>query len=170
MVVARTAEAHRALTEAMAARAVERHYVALVWGVPTSPRGVIDAPIGRSVRRRTRMAVRASGRDARTAYTVREVLDEGRRALLDCALETGRTHQIRVHLSSIGHPVVGDAAYGGLRAGSGIERPFLHARSIAFEHPTSGARIEIDEPLPVDLQTLLDRLRSGSPDSAGAAG
>ena len=170
IVIARSPEAHRVLSEALAARAVARRYLALVWGVPSAPRGVVDAPIGRSVRRRTRMAVRATGREARTGYTVREELDGGRCSLLECVLETGRTHQIRVHLASIGHPVVGDAVYGGARSGVAIDRPFLHAAALGFDHPVSGARIELSEPLPVELEDLLRRLRADPPGSAGAAG
>jgi 23S rRNA pseudouridine1911/1915/1917 synthase len=109
------------------------------------------------------MAVRAAGRAARTAYDVREELDGKRFALLDCALETGRTHQIRVHLASIGHPVVGDATYGGARPDVGLHRPFLHAVALAFEHPATGERIEVSEPLPEELETLLGELRTSSP-------
>jgi 23S rRNA pseudouridine1911/1915/1917 synthase len=163
MLVARSLAAYDALVDALAARSIERRYVALVWGVPSAPRGVVDAPIGRSVRRRTRMAVRAAGRAARTAYDVREELDGKRFALLDCALETGRTHQIRVHLASIGHPVVGDATYGGARPDVGLHRPFLHAVALAFEHPVTGERIEVTEPLPEELERLLGELRTSSP-------
>ncbi|MEX0664616.1 MAG: RluA family pseudouridine synthase [Acidimicrobiia bacterium] len=171
LLVARSPVAYDTLVRAMAAREIERQYVALVWGVPDAPRGVIDAPIGRSVRRRTRMAIRAAGRAARTGYEVREELDNRRFALLDCSLETGRTHQIRVHLSSIGHPVVGDATYGGSRADTGVERPFLHAAALSLDHPVSGERVEVHEPLPEDLEALLGRLRgSASPGSVGVAG
>jgi 23S rRNA pseudouridine1911/1915/1917 synthase len=171
LVVARSNAAYEGLVRALAAREIERRYVALVWGVPAAPRGVIDAPIGRSVRRRTRMAVRASGREARTGYEVREELDGARFALLDCTLETGRTHQIRVHLASIGHPVVGDASYGGARPGAGVERPFLHAAVLSLCHPVSGERLRFAEPLPEDLEAVLTGLRRpGPPGSAGVAG
>jgi 23S rRNA pseudouridine1911/1915/1917 synthase len=171
LLVAHSRAAYDALVAAMAARTIERRYVALVWGVPAAPRGVIDAPIGRSIRRRTRMAIRAAGRAARTSYDVREELAGAKLALLGCSLETGRTHQIRVHLASIGHPVVGDATYGGSRADMGVDRPFLHASALALDHPVSGQRIEVQEPLPADLDALLRRLRgSGSPGSVGVAG
>jgi len=170
LVVARSSVAYDALVEMMAARTVDRRYVALVWGVLSSPRGLVDAPIGRSVRRRTRMAVRASGREARTAYRVQEEFGDARVSLLECVLETGRTHQIRVHLASIGHPVVGDAAYGGARPGVELDRPFLHAAALGFAHPVTGARVEVEEPLAEDLDGVLSRLRAGSSDSAGAAG
>jgi 23S rRNA pseudouridine1911/1915/1917 synthase len=170
MVVARSVTAYDALTAALAARTVDRRYLALVWGVPAAARGVVDAPIGRSLRRRTRMAIRASGRGARTAYAVNEELSGGRLSLLECRLETGRTHQIRVHLASIGHPVAGDAAYGGAREGLDLDRPFLHAAFLAFDHPRTGERVELAEALPEDLERVLGRLRAGSPDSAGAAG
>lgn len=162
LVVARSPAAYAELVRALAAREIERRYVALVWGVPDAPRGIIDAPIGRSIRRRTRMAVRASGRAARTGYEVREELDGARFALLDCTLETGRTHQIRVHLTSIGHPVVGDATYGGARPDVGVERPFLHAASLAFLHPVSGEPIRLEEPLPDELEAVLTALRRPS--------
>jgi 23S rRNA pseudouridine1911/1915/1917 synthase len=105
------------------------------------------------------MAVRTSGRDARTAYTVRD--DFERVALLECALETGRTHQIRVHLGAIGHPVVGDELYGGRRAGLGAEldRPFLHAHRLGFSHPRTGDRVELESPLPPELARVLVILR-----------
>jgi len=171
LVVARSGPAYEGLVRALAAREIERRYVALVWRVPDAPRGIIDAPIGRSVRRRTRMAVRASGREARTGYEVREELDGGRFALLDCSLETGRTHQIRVHLASIGHPVVGDATYGGARPDAGVDRPFLHAASLALRHPVSGEALHLEEPLPEDLQAVLTQLRRpGPPGSVGVAG
>ncbi len=118
LVVARSAAAYDGLVEMLAAHDVERRYDALVWGVPDSPRGVIDAPIGRSIRRPTRMSVREGGREARTAYEVVATYREPDVARLVCRLETGRTHQIRVHLLAIAHPVVGDAAYGGKRPGT----------------------------------------------------
>ena len=159
LVVARSRPAYDELVRALAAREIERRYVALVWGVPDAPRGIIDAPIGRSIRRRTRMAVRASGREARTGYEVREELDGTRFALLDCSLETGRTHQIRVHLMSIGHPVVGDATYGGARPDVGVDRPFLHAAALSLRHPVSGEVLRLEEPLPDELEAVLTALR-----------
>ncbi|HEX5586162.1 MAG TPA: RNA pseudouridine synthase, partial [Acidimicrobiia bacterium] len=133
--------------------------LALVWGHLDSPRGVVDAPIGRSIRRPTRMAVREGGRRARTAYEVRTEYTAPAVSLVHCALETGRTHQIRVHLQAIGHPVVGDAAYSGARPGVTIERPFLHAAALAFAHPVDGTPIRVEEPLPDELTAVLDQLR-----------
>ncbi len=129
-----------------------------MWGHLDSPRGAIDAPIGRSVRRPTRMAVREGGRTARTTYVVRAAYREPVVSLLACTLETGRTHQIRVHLQAIGHPVVGDASYGGARPGLDLGRPFLHATAVAFAHPITGERIVVEEPLPPELAAVLDRL------------
>jgi 23S rRNA pseudouridine1911/1915/1917 synthase len=91
-----------------------------------------------------------------------EVFEEPRVALLECTLETGRTHQIRVHLQAIGHPVVGDPTYGGARQGVALDRPFLHAARLAFAHPVTGERIEVAEPIPADLDAVLDRLRAAS--------
>jgi 23S rRNA pseudouridine1911/1915/1917 synthase len=170
LVVARSVRAYDALVRALGSREVTRRYLALVWGVPDSPRGVIDAPIGRSTRRRTRMAVRSSGRDARTRYEVRERLRDDRLSLLSCELETGRTHQIRVHLAAIGHPVAGDAPYGGLRPGLELTRPFLHATVLGFLHPVSGVRVELEEPLPEDLTGALEAARRPPPGSVGEAG
>jgi 23S rRNA pseudouridine1911/1915/1917 synthase len=158
MLVARTPRAYDALVDALAAHEVERRYLALVWGIPEARVGVIDAPIGRSIRVPTRMAVRQGGKPARTHYEVVEEFPEAGVALLECRLETGRTHQIRVHVAAIGHAVVGDAAYGGQRASLPIERPFLHAAALGFDHPVTGERIEVTEPLPPDLASVLARL------------
>jgi len=155
LAVARTPRAYDDLVHQLAARTVERRYVALVWGRLASPRGVIDAPIGRSESRRTRMAVRETGKPARTEYDVRTVYERPLVSLLDLKLETGRTHQIRVHLNAIGHPVVGDATYGGARDSLPLARPFLHAASLAFDHPVTGERLQFDDPLPAELQAVL---------------
>ena len=158
LLVARSPRAYAVLTAALAARSVERRYLALVWGVPDARRGVVDAPIGRSVRTPTRMAVREGGRDARTEYAVEREYTSPAVSLLACTLETGRTHQIRVHLAAIGHPVVGDVAYGGARAALALDRPFLHAAELAFAHPVSGEPRRYSSPLPRELQALLDEL------------
>lgn len=160
MVVARNPSSYRWLVEQLSHHAVERVYVALVWRHPEHDRGVIDAPIGRSRRDPLRMTVTVEGRPARTRFVVdRRFTDPVEVALLTCRLETGRTHQIRVHLSSVGHPVVGDPIYGGRRASFPVDRPFLHARHLAFVHPRSGERVSFDSPLPGDLTEVLDRLR-----------
>ena len=155
LVVARSEEAHRLLQQALAQRRIEREYLALVEGRPPARSGTIDAPIGRDPRVRTRMAVDGSGaREARTHFTLERALAET--SLLQLRLETGRTHQIRVHLQAIGHPVCGDPEYG--TAGLlGLERQFLHATRLAFEHPLTGRRVEVRSPLPEDLQRALDR-------------
>jgi len=158
LVVARSSRAYEVLVAMLAAHEVERRYLALVWGTLDTPRGVVDAPIGRSVRRPTRMAVREGGRGARTRYEVRVQYRDPAVSLLECRLETGRTHQIRVHLQAIGHPVVGDAAYGGVRAALSMGRPFLHAARLAFDHPITHRRVEVDEELTPDLTVVLARL------------
>jgi 23S rRNA pseudouridine1911/1915/1917 synthase len=158
LVVARTPDAYDGLVRALATRAVERRYLALVWGTPDSMQGAIDAPVGRSTARRTRMTVRAGGRAARTAYEVERTYPDVGVALLECRLETGRTHQIRVHLAAIGHPVVGDAAYGGARARIALDRPFLHAARLSFDHPVTGEHLAFEEP----LAAVLDRLAPAS--------
>ena len=162
LVVARSARAYESLVAQLGDRSVERVYDAMVWGVPAARRGIVDAPIGRSESRRTRMAVRAEGRQARTAYSVGSTWSAPVVARLECRLETGRTHQIRVHMDAIGHPIVGDAAYRGVRDSLPLRRPFLHAAQLAFSHPVSGARVEFTDPLPADLVAVLDRL--GPPD------
>ena len=155
LVVARSEEAHRLLQRALAARRIEREYLALVEGRPPARSGTIEAPIGRDERVRTRMSVGGvSPREARTHFTLDRALP--RTSLLRLRLETGRTHQIRVHLQAIGHPVCGDPEYG--TAGLlGLERQFLHATRLSFEHPFTGAHVEVDSPLPADLQSALER-------------
>ncbi|HEV7861102.1 MAG TPA: RluA family pseudouridine synthase [Acidimicrobiia bacterium] len=158
MVVARSAVAYDALTAALSAREVERRYLALAWGRFDAHRGTIDAPIGRSATRRTRMAVRESGKDARTGYEVLTQYGHPVCALVECRLETGRTHQIRVHLAAIDHPVVGDGTYGGDRHPLRPGRPFLHAHALALVHPTTGQRLEFTDPLPPELAAVLTAL------------
>lgn len=161
VVVARTERAYEALVGDLAAHRVEREYAAMVVGRPEPGRGVIDAPIGRSSRSATRMTVTAAGKHARTHFEVVEHFDGPVVAsLIDCALETGRTHQIRVHLAAIDHPVLGDDTYGGKRPEAGLTRPFLHAQKLAFTHPATGAHVEYTSPLPDDLVSVLDRFRA----------
>ena len=160
LAVARSVRGYESLVAQLADRSVDRLYRALVWGRPSSPRGMIDAPIGRSGARRTRMAVRSAGKEARTEYEVVESFARPLCSLLECRLETGRTHQIRVHLSAIGHPVVGDGTYGGSRDSIVIERPFLHAATLGFDHPATGDRLRFEEPLPADLTTVLEGLHA----------
>ena len=160
LVVARTDAAAEALIEQFADHSATRVYRALVWGHPEAPHGIIDAPIGRSKRDPLKMAVVADGRWARTEYRVLERFDRpAELALLECELETGRTHQIRVHLSSINHPLVGDPVYGQRRPKLGVERPFLHAAQLAFEHPGTGEMVQYESPLAADLQQRLDSLQ-----------
>jgi 23S rRNA pseudouridine1911/1915/1917 synthase len=160
LIVAKTDEAHERLVEAMKAREIERHYVALVNGSPSTDRGKIDAPVGRNPKHRTRMAVVPEGRPAVTWFTVRERFETS--SLLDVRLETGRTHQIRTHLASIGHPIIGDSAYGrdpSLARSLGVSRPFLHARRLAFAHPINGEPMEFISELPPDLASVLERVK-----------
>ena len=160
LVVARSEEAHRLLQEALRKRLIEREYVALVEGLPPARTGTIEAPIGRHPRIRTRMAVGGTAsREARTHFTLERSLPGV--SLLRLRLDTGRTHQIRVHLQAIGHPVCGDPEYG--TAGAlGLTRQFLHATRLAFAHPITGEPIEVVSPLPQDLREALERAESGS--------
>jgi len=158
LVVARTPDAYRSLTAQLAARSVSRKYLALACGALESEAGVVDAPIGRSFRDPTRMAVAVGGRAARTHYRVLARYAEPLEAsYLELRLETGRTHQIRVHLGAIGHPVVGDARYRGDRRRSGCARPFLHATGLAFVDPATGGEVAFSSPLPADLASVLER-------------
>jgi 23S rRNA pseudouridine1911/1915/1917 synthase len=159
MVVARSSEAFDELVAMMAARRVTRIYDALVWGHPEAASGIIDAPIGRDQRDPMRMAVVVNGRAARTHYDTVSVYDIPEVTLLRCRLETGRTHQIRVHLSAVDHPVVGDATYGGARDGLDVPRPFLHAARLSFDHPVTGERLDLSSALPADLVAVLARCR-----------
>ncbi len=160
LVVARTPRAYESLVAQLSDRSVERRYRSLVWGHPESPRGVVDAPIGRSPRHPTQMAVVADGKEARTRYEVVATFTEPTdTALVVCRLETGRTHQIRVHLGAIGHRVVGDDRYQGIRESIDLHRPFLHAERLAFDHPGSGERVVFDSELPADLAAVLAALR-----------
>jgi 23S rRNA pseudouridine1911/1915/1917 synthase len=154
LIVSRSEEAHRLLQAALSDGQIEREYLALVQGRPPARSGTIDAPIGRDPRVRTRMAVGGlHPREARTHFTLDRALKSS--SLLRLRLETGRTHQIRVHLQAIGHPVCGDPEYG--TAGLfGLERQFLHATRLAFDHPLTGERVEVVSPLPEDLARALE--------------
>jgi len=162
VIVARSEEAHAALQDAIRRRKVERRYDALVRGHPRSRSGRIDAPIGRDRRDPTRRSLDTDERrEAVTHFELRERLPA--HALLDVRLETGRTHQIRVHLAAIDLPVAGDPRYG-VKGDLGLERQFLHAYRLRFAHPVTGARIAVESPLPADLQAALTAARcvSGS--------
>jgi 23S rRNA pseudouridine1911/1915/1917 synthase len=157
LVVARTDRAVSSLIGQFADHSASRVYDSIVWGVPEAPHGVIDAPIGRSRRDPTRMAVVADGRAARTDYrVVGSYRSPATVSRLECRLETGRTHQIRVHLSSIDHPLVGDPVYGQRRPNLGLQRPFLHASRLAFDHPATGERVSFESELADDLRRWLD--------------
>jgi 23S rRNA pseudouridine1911/1915/1917 synthase len=171
LVVARTLQAHAALVEALREHAVQREYLALCVGNLTGG-GTVDKPIGRHRTDRLRMAVRSDGRAATTHYRIEERLP--RHTLLRVILETGRTHQIRVHLAHIGHPLVGDPLYGGRRqlvaglqpaqiaALAQFRRQALHAAKLEFDHPVSGKTISVESALPADFALLLSALRAGS--------
>jgi 23S rRNA pseudouridine1911/1915/1917 synthase len=158
MVVARDEEARRALSDQIKAREVTREYLALVEGTMGSRTGTIDAPLGRDRRKRTRRAVRGAGeREARTHFEVIEVLAAD--TYLRAKLETGRTHQIRVHFAAINHPVAGDREYGA-KGRHGLERQFLHAARLSFRHPGTGEELSFESELPADLAAALERARS----------
>lgn len=158
LLVARTEDAYQVLVAAIRHREVGRVYTALVEGRLGAPTGTIEAPIGRDATRPTRRAITHTGKHARTHYEVVEVFEESDVSLLEVSLETGRTHQIRVHMASIGHPVVGDVTYGATRKDLFGERTFLHASRIEFTHPVSRAPLTVESPLPPDLTTALSGL------------
>jgi 23S rRNA pseudouridine1911/1915/1917 synthase len=162
LIVARTEDAHRALTADLAARKVGRTYTSLVHGLFSVPTGTIDAPIGRDPSRPTRRAVIPTGKPAVTHYEVIEEFPGHEVSLLDVRLETGRTHQIRVHLAAIDHPIIGDRTYSPFNTRVKSPRVFLHARRVRLTHPVTGAVLEVESPLPPDLSGVLDRLRSGA--------
>ena len=157
MIVARNEASQRALAAQIKRREVVREYLALVEGGLESRIGTIDAPLGRDRRRRTRQAVRGAGeREARTHFEVIEVLPAD--TLVRARLETGRTHQVRVHFAAIGHPIAGDPEYGG-KGRHGLSRQFLHSARLSFHHPTTGKEMIFESPLPADLQAALERAR-----------
>jgi 23S rRNA pseudouridine1911/1915/1917 synthase len=159
LLVARSEGAYEALSTAIRERRVERRYLALVRGAPRSRTGRITAPIGRDRVDRTRHSLDTeTPRDAVTWFELREALPE--RTLLEVRLETGRTHQIRVHLEAIGLPVSGDPVYG-VGGDLGLERQFLHAHRLRLEHPVTGAELDLTSPLPADLAAALERARAG---------
>jgi 23S rRNA pseudouridine1911/1915/1917 synthase len=175
MVIAKNDTAHRELARQFHDREVEKEYIALVWGVVQAGRR-IDAAIGRDPSNRLKMTARASrAREAVTRITRAHHLPG--LTLCQVAIHTGRTHQIRVHLSAIGHPIVGDSTYGGhhrrvsgdIRAVQRLERPFLHAARLVFTHPRDGRRMEFISPLPDDLQQVLDDLPGWPPDAEESA-
>lgn len=158
LVVARTQEAYRSLVDQLANRTAGREYDALVRGEIGEDAGLVDAPIARSRREPTRMAVSSDGREARTRFEVVARFAQPEPATrVRCTLETGRTHQVRVHLAAIGHPVMGDEKYGGARPGLAGERMFLHACSLDLDRPVTGERLRFTSELPADLLGVLER-------------
>ena len=157
MIAAKNEAAHHDLSRQIKDRAVRKGYLALVEGLPSTDVGVIDVPVGRDPRRRTRMAVTAGGRESRTGYRLIE--QAGRYSLLELQLHTGRTHQARVHLAWLGHPLLGDAVYG--RRSPLLPRHFLHAHRLAFAHPATGEPLEFNSALPDDLVAALEAARRG---------
>jgi 23S rRNA pseudouridine1911/1915/1917 synthase len=172
MVAAKTQAAHAGLVASFAARQIERAYLAVVWGLPEPRSGEIAGNIGRSPRNRKKMAVvERGGRPARTRYQVIEVLADGQASLVECRLLSGRTHQIRVHMATEGHPLLGDPLYG--RAGvlrakrlpeaaqaalKALGRQALHARTLGFRHPVSGEALRFESEIPLDIKRLIDSL------------
>lgn len=157
MMVAKNHYAHQELSNQIKDRRVTKGYMALATGVVTPDAGIIDQPIARDPRHRKRMAVVAGGRESRTRYRVLE--NPSGHSLLELALETGRTHQIRVHLAHLGHPLLGDGVYG--KANPLLNRHFLHANLLGFQHPRTGEALEFRAELPPELAGVLDDLRSG---------
>ena len=167
MIVAKNSAAHRVLSHQFKEREVRKEYLALVYGNPKPASGTIDLPLGRDLKDRKKISPRA--RKKRTAITHYSTIEAiGSMAFLQVHIETGRTHQIRVHLAAKGHPIVGDALYGGNRnvplniatAVKGLQRPFLHSHKITFTHPRSGERLAFCAPLPAELKALLEFIKS----------
>ena len=178
MVAAKHDAAHQGLSAQFATRRLSRTYRAVVWGRPQPAEGRMDGAIGRDARNRKRMAVRGSG--GKPAVTRYRVLDspEALWSLVECRLETGRTHQIRVHMAHSGHPLLGDALYGGMRrrrerehlraALAHCPRQALHAAALGFVHPVSGTALAFESPLPVDMRALIEALRAAAGGGGGA--
>ncbi|MCX6897299.1 MAG: RluA family pseudouridine synthase [Verrucomicrobia bacterium] len=171
LVAAKRDRAHRDLQEQFKARTVAKHYLALVWGVPRRNSGFIEGAIGRSASDRKKMRVVShGGREAITEFEVIKPLGEV--TLLRCTLHTGRTHQIRVHLAAMGHPIVGDKVYGGTRKhplAKQAGRQMLHAQTLAFDHPRTHKRLEFAAPLPQDMAALIRQLESCKRDAKRSA-
>jgi 23S rRNA pseudouridine1911/1915/1917 synthase len=165
LIVARTPSSFETLSADLRRRAIRRVYTALVDGIPSAPTGTIEAPIGRDSSSPTRRAVTAGGKHARTHFEVDTVYRDADCSLLSVKLETGRTHQIRVHMSAIGHPVIGDRTYGRMLSRVRAPRIFLHASQVGFTHPVGGQQIEIASPLPGDLLDVLVAAEAMSPNS-----
>ena len=161
MMVARTQTAHNDLSTQIRDRRVTKGYLALVSGQPSQESGVVDAPVGRDPYHRKRMAVVAGGRESRTRYRVLEHLSGW--SLIELYLETGRTHQVRVHMAHLGHPLFGDRVYGRPQdeIERAIDRHFLHAHHLGFKHPASGEPVEFRSELPADLAGVVERLKDG---------
>ena len=157
ILAARNDPAHRVLAAQLADRSLTRTYLAIALGSLKADQGVLEGPIGRDPRHRQRMAVVEGGRFARTRYAVQE---RGRQAtLVQAELDTGRTHQVRVHLASLGHPLAGDRVYGGARAAALAERPMLHACRLRLRHPRTGEQMTFETPPPDDFNLAWERLR-----------
>jgi 23S rRNA pseudouridine1911/1915/1917 synthase len=157
MVIALTEPAYIRLSEMIRNHEITRIYSALVHGIPKSQKGVVDAPIGRSPYYRKRQAIDENGRPSRTHYRVDYVF--GDFAFLEIRLETGRMHQIRVHMDAIGHPVIGDQTYGRQKNLPNLNRQFLHASKLEFDHPVTGKRLSVTSELPADLTRALEALQ-----------
>ena len=159
LVIAKNDEAHNSLAEQFKEHSIKREYYALVEGRFSTLEGIVDKPLGRDKKDRIKMSIREDGKRAVTHYEVLEQYDKGV-ALVKCTLETGRTHQIRVHMASIGHPLVGDPIYGYKRQKFNIDGQALHAKTLGFIHPTTKEYIEFDSDLPQYFTELLNKLRS----------
>ena len=163
MVAAKTDRAHEGLARQFAAHSIERRYKAITGGVPAPAAGTVDAPLARSPQNRKKVAVLAGGKRAVTHYRTEQRLRDA--ALVECRLETGRTHQVRVHMASIGHALLGDPVYGRARGAAralldtlGFRRQALHAARLGFTHPITGESQAFDSPMPADMQELFSRL------------
>ncbi|MQG21008.1 MAG: RluA family pseudouridine synthase [SAR202 cluster bacterium] len=161
ILVAKNDYAHHHLSKQFKDRKLEKIYLALVFGQPKSITGVIEGPIGRDPRNRKRMAIVSNGKYARTSY--KTLQQSTKQSLLEVYLDTGRTHQIRVHMASIGHPIIGDRAYGGKSAL--INRQFLHAHKISFTHPRTNDTVALTADIPNDLREALDLIAQAEPDT-----
>lgn len=159
LVVARSQLSHTHLTGQLQARTIARTYLALVCGGLDADKGIIDAPLGRDPKNPIRRAVVANGKEARTHYAVKERFSlPNSCCLVQCELETGRTHQIRAHFAAIGHPIVGDSLYRGSIETIALNRPFLHSSSLAFSHPETGERLEFTSEIPQELAEIMKRV------------